>query len=363
MAKDYYKILGITRSASDEEVKKAYRRLAQQYHPDKVGGNAEKFKEINEAYQILSDKQKKSQYDQFGTTSEQPGGNGGFGGGGFQDFSDIFDMFGGGRQGGGSTFKWEDVFGSVFEEAERPSAKKRGQDIVIDLTISLEEAARGLRKEIEISKGIVCPHCHGQGAEPGSDLKKCETCKGRGKIEERQRVGFFSVSQVRECPQCSGRGEIPAKKCAKCGGDGRIRERQRLTADIPTGIADNEVIRFMGQGEAGLFGVKPGDLYIKIHVSPHSKFKREGNNLYYQQFISFTQAVLGDKIEVPTLEGNIVLKISAGIESGTVLRLQDKGIKTARGKGDLFIEIRIKTPKRISDKGKKLLEELRKEIE
>lgn len=380
MSKDYYKVLGVEKNVSNEEIKKAYRRLAQQYHPDKNGGNTEKFKEINEAYQVLSDPQKRAQYDQFGTTFEH-GGPGGFGGpgspfgghgspfGGFQDFSDIFDIFGGKRR--ESSFKWEDIFEGVFDTGAGSANRRRGQDIAIDITISLEEAAQGAEKEINLYKSFVCPVCQGSGAEPGSGVKQCELCHGKGQIEERHRAGFFSFSQVRECHQCRGRGEKPIKNCSKCGGDGRVKENKKIKIIIPAGIEDGQILRLAGQGEAGLFGVQLGDLYVTIHILPHSKFKRSGKDLYFQQSISFTQAVLGDKIKVPTLDGDILLKIPAGIESGAILRLQGKGVRRGpaspnRGeqtKGDLLVEIKIKTPKRVSEKTKRLLNELKKEIE
>lgn len=365
MAKDYYKLLGVAKNASEEEIKKAYRRLAQQYHPDKTGGNTEKFKEINEAYQVLSDSQKRAQYDQFGTTFEH-GGPGDFGGpgspfGGFQDFSDIFDIFGGKRK--ESSFKWEDVFEGVFDTGAGSATRRRGQDVSIDVTISLVEAAQGAEKEINLYKGVVCSVCRGNGAESGFGFKQCEVCNGKGQIEERRRAGFFSFSQVRECHQCRGRGDRPIKNCSKCGGDGRVKENKKIKIIIPSGIEDGQILRLSNQGEAGLFGVQPGDLYVAIHILPHSKFRRSGKDIYFQQLISFTQAVLGDKIKVPTLDGDVLLKIPAGIESGSVLRLHGKGIRKGQTKGDLLVEIKIKTPKRVSEKAKKLLSELKKEIE
>lgn len=360
MAKDYYKILGISKSASDDEIKRAYRKLAQECHPDKPGGNAEKFKEINEAYQILSDKQKRANYDRFGSDFNQAGS--GFQGGGFQDFSDIFDMFGAGRKKSGASFGWEDIFGGAFNGFGGETEEKRGQDILIDLNITLENAANGILKQLEIYKGVRCEKCKGSGGEQNSGFKKCNICHGKGKIEERRQMGFFAFSQVRPCDACHGRGEIPVKKCSKCGGDGRIKENSRIEIQVPAGIDDGEMLKIIKQGEAGMFGAPAGDLLIRVHVLPHNDFKRKGNNLYYQQVISFTQAVLGDKINIPTLEGNTNINIPAGIESGAILRLEGRGIQSRRGKGDLFVEIKIRTPKKVSNKARKLLEELEKEL-
>lgn len=362
MSKDYYKILNISKSASDDEIKRAYRKLAQEYHPDKPGGSAEKFKEINEAYQILSDRQKRAQYDRFGSNFEQAG-SGPQGYGGSADFSDIFDMFGAGRRKSGTSFGWEDIFEGAFSGFDGNAEINKGQDIIIDMNISLENAALGLEKEVEIYKGVKCDKCKGSGAEQNSGFKKCETCRGKGKIEERRQMGFFSFSQSRECPTCHGRGETPVKRCSKCGGDGRIKENQRIKIKIPAGINDGEILQLTGQGGAGLFNAAAGNLFIKIHILPHRDFKRKGPDLYYQQIISFTQAVLGDKIKIPTLEGNTIINIPAGIESGTVLRLEGGGIRSRRGKGDLFVEIKIKTPKKVSEKTKKLLKELDQEIQ
>lgn len=364
MNKNYYQILGISKDASDIEIKKAYRKLAHQYHPDKSGGDAKKFKEINEAYQILSDKQKRTQYDRFGTVFEQgrPSG-GGANDGGFQDFSDIFDgSFSGG---GGANFGWEDIFGNIFGGASenRAQKQKRGKDIYVDLNITLEEAAFGVNKIIDLYKGVICDSCKGSGAEHGFEIKQCDICRGSGKIEERRQAGFFSFSQTRECDRCHGRGKIPAKNCSKCGGDGRIKQNKKISIDIPAGIEDTQIIRVLDEGEMGKFGAQAGDLYVAIHIIPHSKFNRRGNDLYYQQYISFTQAALGDKIKVPVLNGEVILQIPAGIESGTMLKLKDKGIRKMGRVGSLLVEIKIKTPKKISKKGKKLLEELEQELE
>lgn len=357
MSKDYYKILGIDKNASNEEIKRAYRRLAQQHHPDKVGGDATKFKEISEAYQVLSDKQKREQYDRFGTTFDQAGPAGGPAG---FDFSDIFDIFG--RRSGGT---WQDIFEGVFEGSDTGGERhnsKRGNDLHLEISISLEEAARGLERELELYKAAACSRCRGNGAEPGSNLETCKNCQGKGKVQSHQQVGFFAFSQVRDCEQCGGRGKKPVKNCSKCGGDGRVKEIQKIKISIPAGIDSGEIMKILGGGEAGLYGALAGDLYVVIRVLEHRNFKRRGKDLFYQQNITFTQAVLGDKIKVPTFEGDVMLKITAGIESGTVLRLRGKGLKRGQNQGDLLVEIKIKTPQKVSTKAKKLLEELQKEL-
>lgn len=380
MSKDYYKTLGIGKNASPDEIKRAYRRLAQQYHPDK-GGDSQKFKEINEAYQVLSDPQKRGQYDQFGTTFERAqAGGGAHGFEGFRDFSsfaDAFDFFGGGasgraQRGRPESFDFEDIFEGIFggggsQRTSRSAGRggQHGQNISIDVEISLEEAYRGLGKEINLRQAVVCERCGGSGAESGSKLKQCPTCKGNGQVERRTGGGFFSFSQIIICPDCGGAGKKPEKACGQCGGDGRIKEEKRLTVKIPAGIQDNQMISLAGQGEAGARGAPAGNLYITVHVRPDPRFRREGDNLFYELPISFVQAALGDKVEVPTLTDWVKLKIPEGVESGTTIRLENKGMPhlQRRGFGDMMVRVRIKTPKRLSKRAKELLEELRKEME
>jgi molecular chaperone DnaJ len=370
MSKDYYKILGIGKNATPDEIKKAYRRLAHEHHPDK-GGNQEKFKEVNEAYQVLSDERKRSQYDQFGTTFEQARARGGAQGfEGFRDFSSFADAFNFGQStNGGAGF--EDIFETIFGgqgagRAQRGGRRmRRGQNINIDTEISLEEAYKGVEREISLRKNVICSHCQGTGSEPGSKMNQCLNCRGQGQIEQRTGGGFFSFSQVVICPKCAGSGKIPEKACVRCGGQGRVKETSTIKVKIPAGISDGQTISLQGQGEAAPSGGVAGDLYMNVHVKNDPRFKREGDNLIYELPITFSQAALGDKVEIPTLSGWIKLKVPEGVESGTVIRLESKGMPhlSRRSFGDMMVKIKVKTPKRLSRKAKELLEELKKEGE
>ncbi|PJA63728.1 MAG: molecular chaperone DnaJ [Candidatus Portnoybacteria bacterium CG_4_9_14_3_um_filter_44_9] len=361
MAKEYYEILGVARDASDDEIKKAYRRLAQQYHPDKEGGNAEKFKEINEAYQVLSDKQKRAQYDQFGTTFEQAQARGGFGGfSDFRDFNGFTDNHDGGFGDLGDIFS--DLFGGRAQRAS--SHAQRGADISIGVEISLEEAATGIDKELEIYKSVTCSKCEGQGGEPGSKTEECSACHGTGSVTKIRRAGFLSFSQAGTCSSCRGLGKKPSQPCSRCGGDGVIKERQKIRVKIPAGIENEQIIKLSGYGEAAPFGNRAGDLYVNVHIKPHQYFKRRGDDLYYDLVIHFTQATLGDKIKVPTIEKEVILKIPAGIDSGQFIRLRGRGLPRfgGRGRGDMIVRVQIKTPKKLSKKARGLLEELKNEL-
>lgn len=373
MPKDYYGILGVSRSAGSEEIKKAYRKLAHKHHPDKAGGNEAKFKEINEAYQVLSDKQKKSQYDQFGSAFDQSGagGTGGFGGFDFSGFSDAFS--GGGQDGfrfefgndaGGFGDIFSDLFGGRTGENRR---QKRGDDVSIDIDITLPEAAAGVEKEIKMYISSVCPRCSGSGAEHGSSIKTCKTCGGSGKVRKARRTILGTFAQVEICQDCQGEGEKPERNCAKCGGDGKTKEDKTIKVKIPPGIADGQTIRLSGQGEVGFRPASgksiPGDLYITTHILPHPVFKRKQDNIYCNLEINFSQAVFGSRIEVPTLRGKVNLKIPPGIQSGKIIKLGGKGIPhlQGRGNGDMFVVVQVKTPSSLSKKQKQLLEELKKE--
>ena len=356
MAKDYYSILGVSREANQEEIKKAFRKLAHQYHPDKQGGDEAKFKEVNEAYQVLSNTEKRSQYDQYGSTFEQAQSQGGFSGfDGFRDFSgfsqgfngeDLSDMFG-------------DIFGMGGGRRGRARTKK-GRDVAVDFTITLEEAATGIQKTIELDKLNTCEKCSGEGHEPDSKQKTCPECKGQGRVTVTHNTILGSFATASTCPTCQGEGKKWEKECKNCQGTGRKKVKTKLEFKIPAGVNNGETIRLTSQGETGEKGAQPGDLYVQITIKPHNHFKRHGYDLLSEEKISFSQAALGDKIKVSTLEGEVSLKIPAGTQSGQVFKLKGKGIKRLQGfgSGDQFVTIKLETPTHLSHKQKKLFKEL-----
>ncbi|OCG00480.1 molecular chaperone DnaJ [Gilliamella sp. wkB112] len=344
--KDYYEILGVSKNATESEIKKAYKRLAMKYHPDKNQDNkaeAEaKFKEVKEAYEILTDEQKKAAYDQYGHAAFEQGfgaGAGGFGGfGGGSAFDDIFsDFFGGGRGRGG----------------HGPS---RGADLQYNITLTLEEAAAGVKKEIKVPTWVSCDTCHGQGTEKASDVVTCDTCHGAGVVQMRQ--GFFAVQQ--ECPTCHGRGKVVKNPCKKCHGEGRIQKTKTLSVTIPAGVDTGNRIRLSGEGEAGLNGAPAGDLYVQVQVRSHAIFERDGSNLHCEIPINIALASLGGEVEVPTLNGKVSLTIPAETQTGKMFRLRGKGIKSLRGSamGDLYCHVVVETPVNLTNKQKELLKEL-----
>jgi len=357
---DYYQVLGIQKNASEDEIKKAFHKLAHKYHPDK-GGDEKKFKEINEAYQVLSNKEKRSQYDQFGRVFEggAPGGNQGF------DFSwawgnrnqnqefDLGDL--------GDVF--EDFFGFNGKRTTRKDSKK-GRDIQVDIEISLEQTLKETIERINLAKTVVCHRCHGNGAEPGTNIKECFSCRGTGQVQQVKKTFLGSYTTITVCPACKGEGTIPEKPCNVCRGEGKIKGQETIDISIPAGIDTNQVIKIEGKGEAGRKGGKPGNLYVRIFVKKNNMFERRGDDLYTSAQISFSQASLGDEIEIPTLEGkNILLNIPAGTESEKVFKISGKGIPHfgGHGRGNLYIELKIKTPKKLSRKQRELLEQLKKE--
>ena len=349
MAKaDYYDLLRIKKGATEDEIKKAYRKLAVKYHPDKNQGDKSaenKFKEISEAYEVLSDPEKRSKYDQFGHAAFAPGSRSGRGGG-FHDPFDIFkDVFGGGG-GGSSGSIFEDLFGG----SQRSRSSNRGSDLRYDMELTFEEAVKGCEKKININKLDSCNHCKGSGAAEGGQNVKCSTCDGQGQIIQSQ--GFFSVQQT--CPRCQGTGSKIDKPCTKCNGNGRTKKTSKITIRVPAGVDTGARLRSSGNGEAGIQGGRPGDLYCVLHVREHEIFERDGDDLLCEVPISFIQATLGSEIEVPTLNGKAKINVPTGTQSGTILRLREKGVKNIQGygHGDLHIRVIVEVPTKLNSEQK-----------
>lgn len=357
MEKDYYELLGLQKGATDIEIKKAYRTLAMKYHPDRNPGNAEaelKFKEVTEAYEVLKDSQKRAAYDRYGHAAfAQGAGAGGFGG-----FN--FDFGGGSGAGFGSIF--EDIFSEFMGGARRSRQQEgvRGADIRYDLEITLEEAYKGLTKEIEIQTAVKCEDCHGTGAAEGSKAETCDTCHGTGRV--RRQAGFFI--EERTCPTCNGTGKVIKNPCKKCGGTGKVSQKKVLEVTIPAGIDSENRMRLAGQGEAGMNGGPNGDLYIFVHIKPHPIFKRDAANLYCTVPLSMTTAALGGEIDIPCIDGSSEkVKIDEGTQSGTEVRLRKKGMTMLQSKsvGDLFVRFTVETPTKLTDKQKELLKQFAEE--
>lgn len=356
--RDYYDVLGVSKSADATEIKKAYRKLAMKYHPDKNQGDKEaeeKFKEINEAYEVLSDETKRRNYDQFGhegVNGQGFGGAGGFGGQGFGGFDDIFgdifgDMFGGGFGGG----------------RPRRRGPERGADIRQRVNISFEEAAFGKKVQVKINRSEECEECNGSGAKPGTSKKTCPTCNGSGQVQSVQRTPFGNIASTRTCSTCNGDGEVIDSPCTKCHGKGSIRKTKTIEVDIPSGIDEGQMIKLGGQGELGSRGGPRGDLYIEVNVNAHPLFTREGYDVYLEMPITFAQATLGDKIQVPTLDGKVEYEIPEGTQTGTVFRLKGKGIPKLRSnvRGDQYVKVTVEIPKKLNDKQKELVRQFAKE--
>ena len=356
--KDYYKILGVDKSASKEDIKRAFRKLAHEHHPDK-GGNAEKFKEISEAYTVLSDDQKRAQYDTYGSAGPGTGGFGGQykGNGGFEGFD-----FSGFQQGQNIDFDLGDIFGDFFGGATtQRRGPKRGRDISVDLELSFFESVFGAEKTLRITKNSKCMACEGTGAESGSLMKKCRDCSGQGRIRETKRSFLGPIVTERACEVCEGTGKVPEQKCEDCFGSGVFKKEESFIVNIPADINDGETVRLSGAGES-IKGGNPGDLYIKVHVRKDPLFKKEGKNLITELNIKLTDAVLGAKYTIKTLDGDIELKVPEGAEFGQILRLRGKGVPISKDKrGDLLVKLNIKIPTKLSKQAKKDFENLRGE--
>jgi molecular chaperone DnaJ len=350
--KDYYQVLGVTRDAPAEEIKKAYRQLALKHHPDRNPGSKEaeeRFKEAAEAYSVLADAEKRSVYDRFGHDGLRGEGFQGFSGfdsSVFEDFEDILGNFFG--------FSFGGLFGG--RERGRGARRSRGQDLALEVEIGLEEAAAGVEREIKINRAEACPACKGSKRKPGTQATSCPACGGRGQVRYQQ--GFFTLA--RTCPRCQGGGEINPSPCESCQGRGHVKEKRTLKVRIPAGVDDGSRLRLIGEGEAGDEGTPTGDLYVVTRVRKHPFFEREGNDLACEISITFTQAALGARIEIPTLDGNEVLKIPPGAQPGEIVRIKGKGVPDVSGrrKGDLFVKVQIKTPENLSKEQKALLVKL-----
>lgn len=356
--RDYYEVLGVDKSASEDEIKKAYRKAAKQYHPDLHPGDKEaeeKFKEANEAYEVLSDAEKKAKYDRFGHAGVDPsygagqGGYGGFNGQGFDfDLGDIFsNIFGGGFGGGGSA---------------NPNAPQRGSDTQASVTISFEEAAKGCEREVESNRIEVCDECHGSGAAAGSSPKTCPECNGRGQVTTSQRTPFGMFQTQKACSRCGGKGTIIDNPCKKCRGAGRVRRPAKITVKIPAGIDDRQIINARGQGNKGINGGPAGDLRVAVNVRPHPIFERDGYNVWVEMHVSFAAAALGCELQVPTLDGKVKYNIPAGTQSGDVFKLKGRGIQSLnnRGRGDQLVRVIVDVPRTLNAEQKRLLLELDK---
>lgn len=349
--KDYYEILGLKKGATAEEIKKAFRKLATQYHPDKSTGDEAKFKEISEAYAVLSDDKKRAEYDSYGHAFSSAGNGQGFGGfnwaegfanGGVEfDISDLFENFGG-------------MFGGS-------RGRSRGRDISIDIELAFKDSIFGTVRNVLLTKNNVCEHCSGTGARPGTEMITCTTCNGNGKIRETRQSIMGSFTTVRECSTCMGRGTIPKERCGFCAGSGVLRSESEIEIKVPAGMQDGEVIRMTGRGEAIPNGT-PGDLYIKIHVKPDPHIKRDANNLVRTLPVKLSDALLGNTYKIETLDGSLQIKVPGGIKHGELLRIKNKGVPySSNRRGDFMVKISIEMPNKLSRKARKLIEELQEE--
>lgn len=350
--RDYYEVLGIQKGASEDEIKKAYRKSAKKYHPDLHPGDKvaeEKFKEVNEAYEVLSDSEKRARYDQFGHAGVDPnfGAGGGSPFGQDVDIGDIFNSFFGGFGGFGGNRR------------QNPNAPRRGNDVEEQLVISFEEAAKGCKKTISYSNVITCDDCHGTGAQKGTTAETCSACGGTGRVTVSQRSPFGVVQTQRACDSCRGRGKIIKTPCRTCNGNGRIRRNKKVDITIPAGIADEQVLNVGGHGNSGINGGPAGDLHVYIRVKPHEVFERRGDDVWCEMPITVSQAILGDEVTVPTIDGKVSYSVHEGVQPGDVFKLKGKGIPhlNGRGRGDQYVRMNIEIPRNLNSKQKNLIKE------
>lgn len=352
--KNYYEILGVPKSASQDDIKKAFRKLAHKYHPDKGAGNEQKFKEASEAYAVLGDDAKRKQYDTFGSAGPNMGG----GAGGFnaEDFGFDFSGFQGGQG-----FDFGDIFGDIFGGGNRRAQQKRGRDISIDIEVEFKDAIFGTTRRVLVSKTSTCSNCSGSGAEKGSETVICTKCNGKGQFQETRSTFFGQFSTSRQCDTCHGEGYVPKTKCHACHGAGIANKQEEINIEIPPGMENGEMIRFTAKGEA-IRGGAPGDLYVKVHVRKHPIFRKEGTNLLADISVKLSDALLGGEYSLETLDGKLAVKIPEGIQSGEVLRIKGRGVPYGRGsRGDIYLTIKINIPKKLSRSARRAVEDLKEE--
>ncbi|KKW37233.1 MAG: Chaperone protein DnaJ [Candidatus Adlerbacteria bacterium GW2011_GWB1_54_7] len=356
--RDYYELLGVTKTATKDDIKKAFHKLAHKFHPDKKEGDADRFKEVSEAYSVLSDDKKRAEYDSYGRVFG--GGGPGAGAGGFQggagfDFSQFQDAF---NQGG---FDMGDIFSDFFGGQAEASRMRRGRDISIDLEVSFRDSVFGVKRSVLLAKTGVCDSCQGSGAVMGTEMLTCKHCNGAGKVHETSNSFFGTVTMVQPCKYCKGQGKVPKEKCQTCRGEGVYKKQEEIAIAVPAGINGGEMIRLTGMGEAVAGGVA-GDLYVKVHVQPDARFKKDGPNILTEISVKLSDALLGTSYKIETLEGSEVLDIPQGVTHGETLTIKGKGVPSARGKrGDFLVKIRITLPNKLSRTARGLIEKLREE--
>jgi len=361
MPTDFYQTLGVPKSASEADIKKAYRRLAHEHHPDKDKGDASKFKEVNEAYQVLSDPQKRQQYDQFGSGYQNQAGRQGFNGQGFDQNGFDFGSFAQGFQGQGGFDDAFDIFSDIFGGGrQQRNSRNRGIDLEMELDLSFDEAIFGVERELRLEKKDSCPTCTGSGAEPGSKVTTCSKCHGTGQIRVTRRTILGNMATVTTCDACSGTGKVPEKPCKDCKGIGVLRQEKTVKVKIPAGVDDGSRVRVSGEGEMGYRGSSPGDLFLRLNVQQHKVLRRDGQNIYSDVPVSFYQAALGTSVDVLTVDGDVSLKVPEGTQSGKVFRMKSKGVPIigSSSRGDHMVTVRVVTPTKLTKKERELFKKL-----